>query len=408
MKVTKLQIEDISIKDIDKMLLESDYVSNNEISTTLYLSFLLGKPMLIEGPPGVGKTELAKVIAKSFDRDFFRIQCYEGITFEQIVGEWNYQKQLLHLEAAKNDSNNVDEIFDDEFFIRRSLLNAFLNDNDSVLLIDEIDKADEEVESFLLQALGEQEITINDLGTFQLNNDLIVILTSNSQRSLLDETKDRCLFLYIPYPTVEREIEIVKSKIPGADDDTVSHVVKIVHRIRDLNLMKKPSVRGTVDWVKSVSNLGTRDIDQTMEDTIGVAIKTESDRKRVVKDIFNKAGIPVEGNLKDGISRIDNATWLKDLLQAFKFIIQMRNSKVNSDVDYLLSPALDNNGKIFDSRFNDASMPNNADANGAYNIARKGLMLVHQIMESLDLDNLKYDLSNKAWLQFAQNFKWKN
>lgn len=288
MKVTKLQIEDISIKDIDKMLLESDYVSNNEISTTLYLSFLLGKPMLIEGPPGVGKTELAKVIAKSFDRDFFRIQCYEGITFEQIVGEWNYQKQLLHLEAAKNDSNNVDEIFDDEFFIRRSLLNAFLNDNDSVLLIDEIDKADEEVESFLLQALGEQEITINDLGTFQLNNDLIVILTSNSQRSLLDETKDRCLFLYIPYPTVEREIEIVKSKIPGADDDTVSHVVKIVHRIRDLNLMKKPSVRGTVDWVKSVSNLGTRNIDQTMEDTIGVAIKTESDRKRVVKDIFNK------------------------------------------------------------------------------------------------------------------------
>ena len=288
MKVTKLQIEDISIKDIDKMLLESDYVSNNEISTTLYLSFLLGKPMLIEGPPGVGKTELAKVIAKSFDRDFFRIQCYEGITFEQIVGEWNYQKQLLHLEAAKNDSNNVDEIFDDEFFIRRSLLNAFLNDNDSVLLIDEIDKADEEVESFLLQALGEQEITINDLGTFQLKNDLIVILTSNSQRSLLDETKDRCLFLYIPYPTVEREIEIVKSKIPGADDDTVSHVVKIVHRIRDLNLMKKPSVRGTVDWVKSVSNLGTKNIDQTMEDTIGVAIKTESDRKRVVKDIFNK------------------------------------------------------------------------------------------------------------------------
>ena len=136
MKVTKLQIEDISIKDIDKMLLKSDYVSNNEISTTLYLSFLLGKPMLIEGPPGVGKTELAKVIAKSFDRDFFRIQCYEGITFEQIVGEWNYQKQLLHLEAAKNDSKNVDEIFDDDFFIRRSLLNAFLNEKDSVLLID--------------------------------------------------------------------------------------------------------------------------------------------------------------------------------------------------------------------------------------------------------------------------------
>ena len=283
-----MQVENINIKGIDKMLLEESYVSNTEISTTLYLSFLLGKPMLIEGPPGVGKTELAKVIAKAFDRDFFRIQCYEGITFEQIVGEWNYQKQLLHLEAARNDSNNVDEIFDDEFFIRRSLLNAFLNDKDSVLLIDEIDKADEEVESFLLQALGEQEITINDLGTFQLKNDLIVILTSNSQRSLLDETKDRCLFLYIPYPTVEREIEIVKSKLPGVEDETVSYVVKLVHQIRNLNLMKKPSVRGTVDWVRSVTNLGTKDIDKSLEDSVGVAIKTESDKKRVKKDIFDK------------------------------------------------------------------------------------------------------------------------
>ena len=283
-----MQVENISIKDIDKSLLNANYVSNNEISTTLYLSFLLGRPMLIEGPPGVGKTELAKVVAEAFDRDFFRIQCYEGITFEQIVGEWNYQKQLLHLEAAKQDSNREDKIFDEEFFIRRPLLNAFLNEKDSVLLIDEIDKADEEVESFLLQALGEQEITINDLGTFQLHNDLIVILTSNSQRSLLDETKDRCLFLYIPYPTVEREIEIVKSKIPEADDETVSAVVKLVHEIRNLNLMKKPSVRGTVDWVKSVSNLGTKNLDESLENSIGVAIKTESDKKRVIKHIFNR------------------------------------------------------------------------------------------------------------------------
>lgn len=283
-----MQVENISIKDIDKSLLSADYVSNNEISTTLYLSFLLGRPMLIEGPPGVGKTELAKVVAQAFERDFFRIQCYEGITFEQIVGEWNYQKQLLHLEAAKQDSNSEDKIFDEEFFIRRPLLNAFLNEKDSVLLIDEIDKADEEVESFLLQALGEQEITINDLGTFHLHNDLIVILTSNSQRSLLDETKDRCLFLYIPYPTIEREIEIVKSKIPEADDTTVSAVVKLVHEIRNLNLMKKPSVRGTVDWVKSVTNLGTKNLDESLESSIGVAIKTESDRKRVIKDIFNK------------------------------------------------------------------------------------------------------------------------
>jgi MoxR-like ATPase len=283
-----LQSDNISIKDIDELLLQSEYVSNNEISTTVYLSFLLGKPMLIEGPPGVGKTELAKVIAKAFERDFFRIQCYEGITFEQIVGEWNYQKQLLHLEAARNETDSEEKIFDEEYFIQRPLLNAFLNENDSVLLIDEIDKADEEVESFLLQALGEQEITINDLGTFQLKNDLIVILTSNSQRSLLDETKDRCLFLYIPYPTVEREIEIVKSKLPDADEEVVSTVVKLVHNIRNLNLMKKPSVRGTVDWVKSVTNLGTKNLDESLESSIGVAIKTESDKKRVIKDVLNK------------------------------------------------------------------------------------------------------------------------
>ena len=283
-----MQSEKLSIKDIDKLLLNEDYVSNKEISTTLYLSFLLSKPMLIEGPPGVGKTELAKVIAKALDRDFFRIQCYEGITFEQIVGEWNYQKQLLHLEAAKNTSDKEDTIFEEEYFIRRSLLNAFLNDKDSVLLIDEIDKADEEVESFLLQALGEQEITINDLGTFQLQNDLIVILTSNSQRSLLDETKDRCLFLYIPYPTIEREIEIVKSKLPDVEDETISKVVKIVHQIRNLNLLKKPSVRGTVDWVKSVTNLKTRDTSEAMKESIGVAIKTESDKKRVIKDVLDR------------------------------------------------------------------------------------------------------------------------
>lgn len=283
-----MQTENITIKDIDDLLLKSEYVSSKEISTTVYLSSFLGRPMLIEGPPGVGKTELAKVIAKSFERDFFRIQCYEGITFEQIVGEWNYQKQLLHLEAAKNDSNNQSKIFAEEFFIRRPLLNAFLNENDSVLLIDEIDKADEEVESFLLQALGEQEITINDLGTFQLQNDLMVILTSNSQRSLLDETKDRCLFLYIPYPSVEREIEIVKSRIPEADDEVVSTVVKLIHEIRNLNLMKKPSVRGTIDWVRSVSNLGTKNMDESLENSIGVAIKNESDKKRVIKDVLSK------------------------------------------------------------------------------------------------------------------------
>ncbi len=279
--------EDLNIKDIENKLADVGYISDNEISTSMFLALSLNKPILIEGPPGVGKTQLAKAISESLNREFFRIQCYEGITFEQIVGEWNYQKQLLHLESQKGTSDEGD-IFADEYFIKRPLLSAFMNKESSLLLIDEIDKADEEVESFLLQALGEQEVTVNDLGTFHLQNDLIVILTSNSQRMLLDETKDRCLFLYISYPTVEREMQIVKSKIPDVDDGLNRKVVNLVQRIRSLNLNKKPSVRASVDWVNSVKKLDKSDLDEALVDSMGVVVKNESDKKRVLKDIFKR------------------------------------------------------------------------------------------------------------------------
>ncbi|MDO5849638.1 MAG: MoxR family ATPase [Methanobacteriaceae archaeon] len=282
--------EELTIEMIQDKLSKVGYISSEEISTSMFLALSLNKPVLIEGPPGVGKTELAKSIAKSLDRDFFRIQCYEGITFEQIVGEWNYQKQLLHLEAFKGSKNEESSIFEDEFFIRRPLLSAFTNKKPSLLLIDEVDKADEEVESFLLQALGEQQITVNDLGTFDLLNDLIVILTSNSQRALLDETKDRCLFLYISYPSVEREIAIVKSRIPEAEDGLVKKVVNLIHRIRTFNLTKKPSVRASIDWTNSVMKLDKdyKNIDSSLEKSLGVAIKTEADKAKVQKEIFKK------------------------------------------------------------------------------------------------------------------------
>ena len=281
--------EELTIDEIQNKLASTGYVSNNEISTAVYLSLSLNKPVLIEGPPGVGKTELAKAVSSSLGRDFFRIQCYEGITFEQIVGEWNYQKQLLHLEAFKGSKKGEDSIFEEDFFIRRPLLTSFMNDKPSLLLIDEIDKADEEVESFLLQALGEKQITVNDLGTFDLNNDLVVMLTSNAQRNLLEETKDRCLFLYIPYPSVEREMAIVKARLPEAEDGLIKKVVNMVQRIRTFNLNKKPSVRASIDWVNSVMHLDKdyKNVDGALQDSMGVAIKTEPDKAKVMREIFN-------------------------------------------------------------------------------------------------------------------------
>ncbi len=276
------------IEEIRKKLEEHKYISNDQIDTTLFLAFALKKPILIEGPPGTGKTELAKTIAESFDRDFFRIQCYEGITFEQVVGEWNYQKQLLYLEMARENKEDL-TIFSDEFFIQRPLLTAFSNDKPSVLLIDEIDKADEELESFLLQALGEKEITVNDLDTFTLQNDLVVVLTSNAQRSLLDETKDRCLYLYIDYPDYDREVTIINKRVPSAEEQLVEEIVEKTQKIRKLDLTKKPSIRATVDWVESLIALGEiKPTRESLENTLNVIAKNEDDKEQIIKEVLNR------------------------------------------------------------------------------------------------------------------------
>lgn len=274
----------LDINYVDNLLTKNNYIPDDNIVTVIFLALSLKKPILIEGPPGTGKTELSKAISRAFKRDFFRIQCYEGITFEQIVGEWNYQKQLLSLEMSKIKKTEED-VFKEEFFIKRPLLSAFMNKVHSVVLIDEIDKADEEVESFLLQALGEKQITVNDLGTFELQNDLVVIMTSNSQRQLLDETKDRCLYLYIDYPSFEREVEIVKSHTPEASLKLIESVVRVIQKIRTLNLMKTPSIRATVDWVRSLVIFKEGLNNDSLKKTINVVIKNEEDKKKILDNI---------------------------------------------------------------------------------------------------------------------------
>ena len=277
---------ELDLEEIRRSLTDQRYIPDDKIINTVYLSLKLEKPILIEGHPGTGKTELPKAISKALNRDFYRIQCYEGITFEQIVGEWNYQKQLMHLEMSRIKDLDED-VFQEEYFIKRPLLSAFINKKPSIILIDEIDKADEEVESFLLQALGEKQITVNDLGTYDLRNDLMVIMTSNSQRILLDETKDRCLYLYIDYPSFEREMEIVKSQVPDASTELIEKVVKIIHKIREMNLIKKPSIRATIDWVKTLLAFKKDELDnETINRTIGVVIKNQEDKEKVSKHLF--------------------------------------------------------------------------------------------------------------------------
>lgn len=277
---------DLKISSIDKYLRNTNYIPDNEVLVTIFLALKLNKPLLVEGPPGTGKTDLSKAIAQAFNWDFFRVQCYEGITFEQIVGEWNYQKQLLQLEMTRK-GEKIQDVFTDKFFIKRPLLSAFINGRPSVILIDELDKADEEVESFLLQALGEKQITVNDLGTFDLENELLVIITSNSQRILLDETKDRCLYLYLDYPSLEREVEIVKSHIPEASVDLITKVVTLIHQIRELDLLKKPSIRASVDWVRSLLALEKPDLEaDSTRKTLGVILKNQEDQKKVLNKIF--------------------------------------------------------------------------------------------------------------------------
>ncbi|MEM4195972.1 MAG: MoxR family ATPase, partial [Methanothermobacter sp.] len=196
-------------------------------------------------------------------------------------GEWNYQKQLLSLERSRI-SGSPEDVFSEEYFIKRPLLSAFINGKPSLLLIDEIDKADEEVESFLLQALGEKQITVNDLGTFDLRNDILVFLTSNSQRNLLDETRDRCLYIHIDYPDPEREMEIVRAHVPSAPQSLVKETVMFINRIRELGVIKKPSIRATVDWLRTLMALGKEHIDrETAEKTLGVVIKNRADEGKV-------------------------------------------------------------------------------------------------------------------------------
>ena len=267
-----------SIEEVEAALRAQSYLPERGLATSLYLSLAVGKPLLLEGEAGVGKTEAAKALAGALGARLIRLQCYEGLDVAHAVYEWNYSRQLLHIRAAQEGSVDESELFGPDYLIRRPLLEAIDADEPVVLLIDEIDRADEEFEAFLLEVLSDFQITIPEVGTIRAKRRPAVVLTSNRTRELHDALKRRCLYHWIDYPSREREAEIVRARLPGVPEAIVERVCTAVERLRGEQLYKVPGVGETITWVRALLALGP---DDDLESTLGVALKVREDVERV-------------------------------------------------------------------------------------------------------------------------------
>ena len=261
---------------------QAHYIYDEELAVVLFVALQLGRPLLIEGAAGVGKTEIAKVMASALDRDLVRLQCYEGLDESKALYEWNYQKQLLSIQVNK-DSQSKDELtqslFGDEFLLERPLLKSIRSEKEVVLLIDEIDKADEEFEAFLLELLSEMQVTIPEVGTIKAKSVPFVVLTSNRARPLSEALRRRCAYLYIQYPDLDKELAILRAKLPHVDDRLCVQVAQAVQKLRSSEaILKKPSIAETLDWAAALDALGIRELTpEAMRQTAGFILKNSED-----------------------------------------------------------------------------------------------------------------------------------
>jgi MoxR-like ATPase len=271
-----------TVADLTQHLREGGYLADRGLATTLLLSLSLNRPVLLEGEVGVGKTEVAKVLAAVFGRKLIRLQCYEGISTSQALYEWDYARQMLQIRALSaaqaTDETSVDQLFGPKFLLERPLLEAVRQGDQAVLLIDEVDRADDEFEAFLLELLSDFQISIPELGTITADSSPVVILTSNRTRELHDALRRRCLYHWIGYPTAEREAEIVAVRVPGAAGQLTGKVVAAVQRLRELDMAKPPGVAETIDWVRTLGVLGEADLTpDAAADTLGAVVKDRDD-----------------------------------------------------------------------------------------------------------------------------------